>query len=434
MRRFRTPILVTAAFAGGVLTSQLGSAYGETKKESPYLQFDQMGRVLSVIEQGYVDTAQQEKLVDGAIKGMVAELDPHSSYMTPKEFAEFQSDTEGKFGGVGVEVDQRDDMITVIAPIEGSPAARAGIRSGDRIVTVDDKLVRGIRIDKLVDIMRGEPGTKVKLGIVRDDKPDILTFELVREIVHVASVEGKRLEGDVLYLRIKQFQENTHAEMVDVIGKVRAESKKELRAVILDLRFNPGGLVDQAEGVADELMNDGTIYSTRHRGQIVDEVKATHGGVISDLPAVVLVNEYSASASELVAGALQDSKRAMVVGARTFGKGSVQTIFDLPGGSGLRMTTMRYYTPSGRSIQAAGILPDVVVQPEDGKTPDVVRESDLEGHLEPEQIAVDHPTITVKGPSGQPEPIKLDDIAADPAKGKDFTLAEGYRRREASLK
>jgi carboxyl-terminal processing protease len=431
--RFRTPLLVTAAFAAGALSTQLGNAESETKKESPYLQFDQMGRVLSVIEQGYVDTAQQEKLVDGAIKGMVSELDPHSSYMTPEEFADFQSDTEGKFGGIGVEVDQRDDVITVIAPIEGSPAARAGIKSGDRIVTVNDKLVRGMRIDKLVDMMRGDPGTKVKIGVVRADKTEIMNFELTREIVHVASVEGKRLDGDVLYLRITQFQENTHQEMVDLIGKVRGESKKDLRGVIVDLRFNPGGLVDQAEGVADEIMADGTIYSTRHRGQIVDEVKATHGGVVSDLPAVVLVNEYSASASELVAGALQDSKRALVVGARTFGKGSVQTIFDLPGGSGLRMTTMRYYTPSGRSIQAQGIMPDVVVKPTDGKAPDVVRESDLEGHLQAEASGGDHPVITVEGPPEEMEPTKLADIASDPTKGKDFTLAEGYRRLVTKL-
>jgi len=429
MRRIPTPLLVVAAFAGGALTTQL-VAHAETKKESPYLQFDQMARVLSVIEQGYVDTAQQEKLVDGAIKGMVSELDPHSSYMTPSEFADFESDTQGKFGGIGVEVDQRDDVITVIAPIEGSPAARAGIRSGDRIVTVDDKLVRGMRIDKLVDLMRGDPGTKVKVGIVRGDKPDIMSFELVREVVHVSSVESKRLEGDVLYLRIKQFQENTHAEMVEAIGKVRASSKTELRGMILDLRFNPGGLVDQAEGVADELMNDGTIYSTRHRGQIVDEVKATHGGVVSTLPTVVLVNEYSASASELVAGALQDSKRAVLVGARTFGKGSVQTIFDLPGGAGLRMTTMRYYTPSGRSIQAQGILPDIVVKPPGGKGPDVVRESDLEGHLAAETGGETRTPVMVDGPVEPLEPTKLTDITNDPRQGKDFILAEGYRRLE----
>jgi carboxyl-terminal processing protease len=221
--------------------------------------------------------------------------------------------------------------------------------------------------------------------------------------------------------------------MVGAIGKVRADSKNELRGLILDMRFNPGGLVDQAEGVADELMTEGTIYSTRHRGQIVDEVKATHGGVVADLPAVVLVNEYSASAAELVAGALQDSKRATLVGARTFGKGSVQTIFDLPGGAGLRMTTMRYYTPSGRSIQGVGIEPDVVIRPPNGKGPEVVRESDLEGHLSVESPPADHPVITVEGPGDGTDPTKLADLASDPTKGKDFTLAEGYRRLVAKL-
>ncbi|MFO0617013.1 MAG: S41 family peptidase [Polyangiaceae bacterium] len=432
MRHRTTAIALVAAFAGGALTNQLltgaRSAHADSQKESPYAQFDQMGRVLAVIEHGYVDTPGQEKLLDGAIKGMVAELDPHSSYMTPDEYADFQSDTEGKFGGIGVEVDDRDGDVIVVAPIEGSPAFRAGIKSGDRIVTVDDKLVRGTRVDKLIESMRGEPGTKVRVGVVREGVEDILYFDLVREIVHVSSVEAKMLAHAVLYVRVKQFQENTHAELVDAVGKARGAANVDPKAVILDLRYNPGGLVDQAEGVADELMDSGTIYSTRHRGKIVEEVTASHGGVLADLPCIALVNEYSASASELVSGALQDSKRALIVGARTFGKGSVQTIFDLPGGSGLRLTTMRYYTPSGRSIQAQGIMPDVVVRRADGKPADVVRESDLEGHLAAEEGGAKHDVETVDAPPDQLVPTKLSEMKDDPTEGKDFVLAEGYRR------
>lgn len=428
----RTPLLVLAAFLGGALTTRL-DAKATPESQSPYLPFDQMGRVMVLVENGYVDVAQQDKLVDGAIKGMVAELDPHSSYMNAEEFSEFQSDTQGKFGGVGVEVDQREDSITVIAPIEGSPAARAGIKSGDRIVSVDGKLVRGIRLDRLVDMMRGDPGTRVKLGIVRGDKPEIVVFDLVREIVHVSSVDAKRLAGDVVYLRIKQFQENTHDEMLEALSKARAGGAP-FTGVILDMRYNPGGLVDQAEGVADEIMSGGMIYSTRHRGKVLEQVEATAGGALASLPVVTLVNEYSASAAELVAGALQDSKRSTIVGAQTFGKGSVQTIFDLPGGAGLRLTTMRYYTPSGRSIQAQGILPDILVKPANAKPDEVVRESDLEGHLEAETGGTGRTPIVVNAPAEEPEVIRIEDIPADPTKGKDFTLAEGYRRLTSAKK
>lgn len=427
MRYRTTAIAIVAAFAGGALTSQV-LAHADSQKESPYAQFDQMGRVLAVIEHGYVDTPGQEKLLDGAIKGMVSELDPHSSYMTPDEYSEFQNDTEGKFGGIGVEIDDRDGDVIVIAPIEGSPAARAGIKSGDRIVTVDDKLVRGTRVDKLIDTMRGDPGTKVRVGIVREGVDEIMYFDLVREIVHVSSVEAKMLAGAVVYIRVKQFQENTHKELVDAVGKARTASKVDPKAVILDLRYNPGGLVDQAEGVADELMDAGTIYSTRHRGKIVEEVSASRGGVLSDVPCVALVNEFSASASELVAGALQDSQRAIILGAKTFGKGSVQTIFDLPGGSGLRLTTMRYYTPSGRSIQAQGIMPNVVVRRADGKPADVVREADLEGHLPAEAGGAKFDAETIDAPPDQLTPTKFSELPDDPSSGKDFVLAEGYRR------
>ena len=425
----KTALLVVAAFAGGAVTSRFAGA--DSQAGNPYAPFDQLARVLVLVESQYVEPAARTKVTEGAIKGMVAELDPHSAYMTPSEYALFQGETEGKFGGVGVEVDFKNDFVTVIAPIEGSPAARAGVKPGDQIVAIDGRSVRGERIDKLVTLMRGPSGSKVEMMVRRPGVASPITFILKREEIHVASVTGKRLDNNVAYLRLKQFQEGTHEELLRVAARLRAESKAPLAGVILDMRNNPGGLVDEAEGVADEFLASGVIYTTRHRGQVVDEVKAHAGGAFAELPVVTLVNEYSASSAELVSGALQDSRRATIVGAPTFGKGSVQTIFDLPGGAGLRLTTMRYYTPSGRSIQAEGIRPDVLIQP---ATPiaatDLVRERDLEGHLSSEQVAAVGPKqIVVVEPARAAGVAAIEpgrDVPVDPAKGSDFTLATSY--------
>jgi carboxyl-terminal processing protease len=427
-RALRTPLLVIAAFAGGAVAAHVADA--TTQAASPYAAFDQMSRVLVLLENNYVDPTQRAKVVDGAIKGMVAELDPHSAYMPPAEYALFRGDTQGKFGGVGVEVDFRGEQVTVIAPFDGSPAARAGIKPGDQIIAIDGKPVRGERIDRLVSMMRGPAGTKVKLSVRRKDVVDLLTFELVREVIHVDSVTGKRLESAVAYVRLKQFQEGTRDELLALAGKLRGASSEKLTGVLLDLRNNPGGLVDEAEGVADELLGAGTIYTTRHRGRVMDEARASVGGAFADLPVVVLVNEYSASSAELLAGALQDNGRAKVVGTQTFGKGSVQTIFDLPGGAGMRLTTMRYYTPSGRSIQAEGIRPDVVIRTagqEDDKV--VVRESDLNGHLPAEGPAATAPQ-TVRTDEAKRAPEDRDgpkaEVPDNPKNGTDFTLSVGY--------
>lgn len=423
--------LVAVAFAGGVVSTRLASATPESA--SPYLPFDQMARVMLLVEHDYVEPAQREKLLDGAIRGMVAELDPHSSYMNAEEYAQFLSDTEGKFGGVGVEVDLRDDEVTVVAPIEGSPAERGGLRPGDRILAVDGKPLRGLRIDRIVTLMRGEPGTIVEMLVARKGHDTPLHFTLTREIVHVSSVEGKRLDGDVLYLRLKQFQETTHDELLQQIASARKGGA--IGGALIDMRFNPGGLVDEAELVADEVLSSGEIYSTRHRGRILDERSATPGGALSSVPVVVLVNEYSASAAELVAGALQDNGRATIVGAPTFGKGSVQTIFDLPGGAGLRLTTMRYYTPSGRAIQANGVVPDVLVKPAERQ--DVVREADLDGHLAAEHSAPARPGQVVVQAPPDPKPsdpiLRVADVPADPGSSTDFALAEAYRRLRAKM-
>jgi len=422
--------LVLAAFAGGAATSHL--AHGRTQSTSPYDPFDQLAWVLVLVENHYVDPAERNKVVEGAIKGMVAELDPHSAYMTPQEYSLFQSDTEGKFGGIGVEVDFKDDRVTVLAPMEGSPAERAGIKPGDEIIAIDGKPIRGEKLDRIITIMRGPEGSRVRVTLRRTGVTEPLQFDLAREQIHVSSIVGKRLDNDVAYVRLRQFQAGTHDELLAAAGKLRAASKRPLKGVILDMRNNPGGLVDEAEAVADEFLDAGAIYSTRHRGQVIDEVKASTGGAFVSLPVVTLVNEYSASSAELLAGALQDNRRATVVGATTFGKGSVQTIFDLPGGAGMRLTTMRYYTPSGRSIQAQGILPDVRIENAKPLGPgDVLRESDLEGHLPAEAgggtgakgNVAKGPTVKATTSDSGPQR----DVPSDPSKGTDFALATSYK-------
>ena len=434
----RLALLTAAAFAGGALTAHLARA--TPAKESPYEMLEQLSRVLVLIENEYVEPVDRQRLVEGAIKGMVAELDPHSGYLPPQDWAIFQSDTEGKFGGIGVEVDFREEYVMVIAPIEGSPAERAGIRSGDHIIAIDNQLVRDKSPDDLIRWMRGAPGSKVTLTIKRGGKDDLLRFTLTREVIAVSSVAHQLMLDDIGYVRVKQFQTGTHDELVQAAGKLRAESHDHLSGLILDLRNNPGGLVDEASAIADEFLTSGVIYTTRHRGKVIDEVRATRGGVLRRGPLVILVNEYSASAAELVAGALQDQGRGSVVGAKTFGKGSVQTLLDLPGQAGLRLTTMRYYTPSGRAIQAQGIQPDVQVEAAyvADKSFGVVRESDLENHLpaegrpgtapppEPQDAGVAEESGD-GGADGGTHLGVVREVPKDPRGGSDLALSIGFQ-------
>lgn len=430
-----------AAFLGGMVVGTHRVAEATPEGQTPYSAVGQLGRVLVQIENHYVDPVEREKLVEGAIAGMVSNLDPHSAYMSPEEWKQFQSDTEGKFGGVGIEVDGRGDKLLVIAPIEGSPAHRAGVQSGDVIIGVDGDDVTGQALEKIIKRMRGAAGTKIKLTIRRGGVKEPIHFELTREVIKVSSVLYKLLDGGVAYLRIKQFQDRTHSEMLLAIAKLRADAKgAPLLGVLLDLRSNPGGLVDESADIADEFLSSGGIYSMRHRGQIIEQVNARSGGTFTDVPVVALVNEWSASASELLVGALQDNKRATVVGANTFGKGSVQSILPLPHGAGMRLTTARYYTPSGHAIQADGIHPDVLIE-SGTKGPGelkVLRERDLPGHLAAEGPEggnvprADAGALVEVADAGAPDGGEVSGqiartIPADPSTSPDIALRVGYQ-------
>lgn len=430
-----------SAFAGGACVTVWGPGPVTARGDTPYAAVDQLGRVLVEVENEYVDPVDRARLVNGAIKGMVAELDPHSSYMTPEEFSAFESDTEGQFGGIGVEVELRGEQLVVLSPIEDSPAEKAGLRSGDVIVSVDGRDPTTEPLDKLVKRLRGLPGSHVVIGVRRKGSDEPLRFDLVRQVIHVSSVSARLLARGVAYVRIKQFQEHTHRELLEAAAKLTGRAGGALAGVILDLRANPGGLVDQAAEVADEFLDGGVIYTTRHRGRVVEEVTARSGGAFSRLPCVVLVNQYSASASELVAGALQDQKRATVVGEPTFGKGSVQAIIALPGGAGMRLTVSRYYTPSGHAIQADGVHPDVSVEAKHDDGAVSYREKDLDGHLAAESAAASSPprsVVALPADAGDapaaPSGSEARSVPFDPDSGSDAVLKVGWRVLNRALR
>lgn len=345
--------------------------------------------VLRQIEDNYVEPQDTQKLIYGAIKGMVQSLDPHSSFMTKEEHQDLLIETKGQFTGVGMEITVRDNVLTVVSPIEDTPAYKAGIKAGDQIIKIDEKPTNDMTATEAVKHIRGPKGTKVKLTISREgiDKP--LVFNITRDVIPLKSVRSQLLDHDIGYVRISIFQGKTADELKTHLDEL--ELGHEIKGLILDLRNNPGGLLTQAIDVSDVFLDSGLIVSTKGRNsdQNIEE-SARDDGTEGGYPIIVLVNGGSASASEIVAGALQDNKRALILGTRTFGKGSVQTILPLSDGSGLRLTTARYYTPSGRSIQLSGISPDIEVEyippgeEEEEDRPRFMREEDLEGHMENE--------------------------------------------------
>ena len=373
----------------------LSPAYAQTDAEKQKLEaffqdLETFTKVFSNIKQLYVDEVTNKELFEHAIKGMVTGLDPHSNYLEPKEQKDLLESASGKFGGLGIVIGMKDDAIQVISPIDDTPAYRAGIQAGDLIVKIGDKPVRDMTLEDGVELMRGEPGTKVTVTIVRKNKKPFVV-EITREIITIVSVKGYLLEKNIGYIRISSFQNPTADLLTETLDQLVKENGKYLDSLILDLRNNPGGVLEGAVDVANLFIDKkGLVVYTEGRIPSSNlKFKTESGDVMLNSPIVVLINEGSASASEIVAGALQDHKRAIVMGATSFGKGSVQTIVELDDGYGLKVTTARYYTPSGRSIQAKGIEPDITLKNislENEKEDSVIdtKESDLEGHLEVE--------------------------------------------------
>lgn len=342
-------------------------------------------KVFSQIRAGYVEDISDSDLLEYAIKGMLSELDPHSTYLDSSSFEDLQVNTLGQFGGLGIEVEMENGFVKIIAPIDDTPAARAGLQSGDLIIKLDDKAVKGMSRDEALDSMRGEKGSEIRLTIVREGKDQPLEITLVRDIIKVRSVRGRMLEPGYGYIRIAQFQINTGPDMVDAIKKLQKEDV--LKGLILDLRNNPGGVLQAAVDAADVFLDSGLVVYTEGRVSAGNfQYHAKPGDLLNNLPVVVLVNEGSASASEILAGALQDHHRAVIVGTNSFGKGSVQTVMQISEDKAIKLTTALYYTPNGRSIQAEGIRPDILVEPAEitARRDFITRptEADLQNHLE----------------------------------------------------
>ena len=356
-----------------------------------YQNLETFATVLTMVQKNYVDDVPTDKLIDGAINGMLASLDPHSAYLSPDLYKELQVDTRGSFGGLGIEITQRSGVLTVVSPIEDTPAARAGVRSGDQIIKIDNEFTKDMTLVQAVKMMRGPEGSKIKLTLRRESQPDWMNLTLKREVIQIKSVKSRLLEPHFGYLRITQFQERTERDAKAQLAELE-KSSGGLHGLVLDLRNNPGGLLSQAVKVSDLFLESGMVVYTE--GRLENQAQkfyARKGPIAGDYPIVVLVNGGSASASEIVAGALQDHKRALVLGTQTFGKGSVQTILPVADGeSAIRLTTARYFTPNGRSIQATGITPDIVMDPvvqvasagTPEHPPDNIRESNLPRHLE----------------------------------------------------
>ncbi len=362
--------------------------------KSTYKSIEVFAEVLRQINNNYVEPEDTQKLIYSAIKGMVSSLDPHSSFMTKDEFQELKTETNGSFTGIGIEITIKDNVLTVVSPIEGTPAYRAGIKAGDKIIKVGDIFTKNMTIMEAVKHIRGPKGTKVKLTIVRKGEKRPLEFSIKRDVIPLISVRQFLLSPSIAYVRISNFQSRTARDLVS--GLKELQKKARIRGLILDLRNNPGGLLDQAVKVSDLFLDSGVIVSTKGRQKVeCIRFRAHKGDIFNHYPMVVLVNSGTASAAEIVSGALQDNRRAIILGTRTFGKGSVQVILPLSDGSALRLTTARYYTPSGKSIQSRGIIPDIEmdyiplkkkVKEKDG----FIREENLKGHMpeEPERLGI----------------------------------------------
>lgn len=413
-----------------VVGAPIGTVFATDEKETanetlPLKELRTFAEIFGRIKSDYVEGVDDKKLLKSAIRGMLAGLDPHSSYLDEEEYRELQVGTSGEFGGLGIEVGMEDGFVKVIAPIDDTPAERAGLESGDLIIRIDDKPVKGMSLNDAVNVMRGKPGTEIVLTILREGADRPFNVDLVRDIIHVASIKSRTLEPGYGYVRISHFQSRTTEDLLSALNELEEENEDRLKGLILDLRNNPGGVLNSAVGVSDAFLVGGIIVYTKGRVEDSElQFKAGPDDVLKGAPIVVLVNSGSASASEIVAGALQDHKRAIIMGTPTFGKGSVQTIVPIDKSTALKLTTARYYTPSGRSIQAQGIAPDIElargelnVSQEPGVAP--LKEADLRRHLEDDEKATGDRGATEATVGGAEEDKENPPLAA-----KDYQLGE----------
>ncbi len=380
---------------GQILTHQISGWTAMAAPSAPpggqqtrYENLELFQKVLHFVEANYVEEVKNKELIYGAIKGMLETLDPHSNFLPPDVFKDMKVDTSGKFGGLGIEIGMKDNVLTVISPIEDTPAWRAGLKPNDRIVKISGESTKGMTLVEAVSKMRGKKGTAVTLSVYRDGFEQIKDISITRDIIKIQSVKHEVLEPQFGYVRLSSFNENAAADVKKAIEKIEAKGQK-LRGLVFDMRMNPGGLLDQAVEVSSLFIDEGVIVSTIGRNKDQKEVKyARKGNARKDFPVAILVNSSTASAAEIVAGALQDHKRAIIMGQPTFGKGSVQTVIELGTDLGLKLTIARYYTPSGRSIQEKGVMPDIQLDEYDPKLlaeakrkTEAFREKDLKGHM-----------------------------------------------------
>ncbi len=382
--------VMLACLAAATTVLNVTRTYSATSNSEIYKQLDLFGDVPERVRSDYVEKPDDTMLIEAAINGMLAALDPHSAYLNPKNFKDMQVQTRGEFGGLGIEVTMDNGVVKVVSPIDDTPAAKAGLQTNDLITHLDGEQIVGLTLEQAVEKMRGPVNTPITLTVIRKGRDDPFDVKIVRDVIKINAVKA-RAEGDVIYAKISTFNEQTHANLVKAVEGLKKSVGRNLKGYVIDLRGDPGGLLDQAIAVSDDFLDKGAIVLTKGRGlEETQRANARPGDIADGKPMVVLINGGSASASEIVAGALQDHKRATIVGTRSFGKGSVQTIIPLGSNGAIRLTTARYYTPSGRSIQAKGIDPDVVVEQElppelqsraTGKAPS---EATLRGHLKNE--------------------------------------------------
>jgi carboxyl-terminal processing protease len=439
---------IGGAVAGAVISTQFAGplvAQEAEKESSVYEQLDLFGDIFERIRSSYVEPVDEKDLIASAINGMLSHLDPHSSYLPPEDFDDMQVQTKGEFGGLGIEVTQENGVVKVVAPIEGTPADRAGVQPGDLITQVNGESVMGLTLNEAVDMMRGPVGSDITITLQREGQEEPFDVKITRETITVSPVDA-RLEDGIVVLRLKTFNEQTYPELEESLKKQveAAGGMDKIEGFVLDLRNNPGGLLNQAISVVDAFLESGEIVSTRGRDPRDSErYNATPGDLTDGKPLAVVVNGGSASASEIVAGALKDHHRAVIIGTQTFGKGSVQTIMPVQGEGAIRLTTARYYTPSGRSIQALGVAPDIIVEqrpPEDVKKdeeaplPQLRSEADLRGSLENDSLTEDEQKILEEDRKHKEETARLRaedyqlSYAMDILRGMSYLSAENQQQ------